>query len=570
MKNRELRHTSERSILGAQIMIRVAFGAAVFCLALSIMMIINHLQVKAADPLNNPVLMELKDSLQSNPKDVELKQNIRSLDLLARRAVFTSQHMLRTGGYLLFAGVALLIGSLKVLQELRRRFPYAGRKASIHEEIGTAERSGLIIGGVLLVLITMAIAFIPGVENEKEEKEEVPEEPVLVEEKIPSGWPCFRGPMGLGISYSESAPTSWNGKENKNIIWKTELPEKGDNSPVIWKDKIFLSSATPKEITILCISRKDGSILWQKKRVDIKDASTPLPEVMPDVGHVASSMTVDENGVFAIFSSGDVVAFDHDGKVQWVQKLGPIHNPYGHSSSLITWQGKLFVQIDQEEEKGNVYALDSKSGKLIWKVDRVKLLPCWSTPIIISTASGTQLVVIGNPDVFAYDPGTGKQLWTLKCMSNEVAPSPAYEDGMVFLANEYVSTMGLDIMTTPGKPVKVWEQEDDLPDVTSPLAAKGLLFVGTVYGVVSCYDAKTGERYWQFEFDEGFYSSPVYAAGNIYITDKAGNTHVIAAEKEYKLVGTSVLGDKVMATPAIVDGRIYLRGAKHLYCIGTE
>lgn len=566
--NNQLRHVSGRSVLGAKIMARVATGAAVFCLIISSLMIINHLQVKSSDPLNDPYIENLKKDLEKNPDDTEARQKIRTLDLYARKAFFTSRHMLKTGGYLLLAGVFVLIASTRVYFELKRLLPCPGREPPRREKFGTAENRGLLAGGAVLVLSALAIAFIPGVETGQEKK---PPAPVPVVDVPQDSWTCFRGPMGQGKSYSKTAPLNWDVKQGRNIIWKLELPEKGDNSPVIWEDKIFLSAATSNTITILCIDREKGAILWRKDRGDIPEASTPLPEVMENVGHVASTMAVDRKGLYAIFSSGDVVCLDYDSNIRWVRKFGPIHNPYGHSSSLITWNDRLYVQIDEEEEKGNVYALDCESGKTVWNASR-KLRPCWATPMIAITATRTELVVNGSPHVKGYDPVTGKELWSAECMKGnvEVAPSPSYEEGIVFLANEYAKAMALDIQTAPGQPVELWGHDDDLPDVSSILAVNGLAFVPSYYGVVTCYDAKTGEKYWQQEYDKGFYSSPVYAAGNVYLSDMEGTTYVIAAEKEYRLIAESKLEEKIMATPAITGGRMYLRGLRHLYCIGTE
>jgi outer membrane protein assembly factor BamB len=170
--------------------------------------------------------------------------------------------------------------------------------------------------------------------------------------------------------------------------------------------------------------------------------------------------------------------------------------------------------------------------------------------------------------VNGYDPQTGKELWNIACLSGEVGPSAGYADGMVFAANEYAKLVGIKI--SGGIPEIAWEADEFLPEVSSPLAINGLVFIATTYGVFACIDAKTGEKLWDQEYGDAFYSSPIYADGKVYIIDMSGKTHIVKATKDYQLIGTSELGEKAVCSPVFSDGKVYLRGMNNLYCLGTN
>lgn len=176
-----------------------------------------------------------------------------------------------------------------------------------------------------------------------------------------------------------------------------------------------------------------------------------------------------------------------------------------------------------------------------------------------------QLVLSADPLVAGYDIETGKELWSVECMMGEVGPSPTFSDGLVYAANEYARLAAIK----PGPSASVvWENDEYLPEVPSPVVSDGLLFLATTYGVVVCYDARTGTKYWEKEFSNGFFSSPVVADGKLFVSDLHGITHILKVSKTAELIGEPQLGERISATPAFSDGRIYLRGEVNLYCIG--
>jgi outer membrane protein assembly factor BamB len=209
-------------------------------------------------------------------------------------------------------------------------------------------------------------------------------------------------------------------------------------------------------------------------------------------------------------------------------------------------------------------ALNSKTGETVWDTRRnVKI--SWASPMLAEINGKMQLVLSADPLVAGYDPESGSELWSIACIMGEVGSSPAFWDGLVYVANEYARLVAVK----PGpSPSIVWENDEYLPEVPSPVASAGLLLLATTYGVLVCYDAKTGAKYWEREFSSGFFSSPVIADKKIYATDLNSKTHILKLSKTAELIAEPELADRVSATPAFSDGRIYIRGEKFLYCIG--
>ena len=209
-------------------------------------------------------------------------------------------------------------------------------------------------------------------------------------------------------------------------------------------------------------------------------------------------------------------------------------------------------------------ALKTETGELHYDQPRDVEIS-WASPVVVNTGNRYEIILNANPYVMSHNPETGQELWRVDCMSGEVAPSAAYAGGIVFAVNEYAR---LAAITVDGTPEIVWESEDDLAEVASPLATEDFVFVAASYGTVSCYDSKTGERYWFHDFDKGFYSSPVLAGDNVYAMDITGAMMIFKASKEFSLVNTCELGESAVTIPAFMHDRIYIRGFENLYCIG--
>jgi outer membrane protein assembly factor BamB len=378
-----------------------------------------------------------------------------------------------------------------------------------------------------------------------------------------NNWPGFRGPEGIGWAYHTDVPKEWDGPSGQNILWKIPIPHPGYNSPIIWGNRIFLSGADRRTQVVFGIDADSGEILWQTELNDIPGSPERRPQVTEDTGYAAPTMTTDGTRLYALFATGDIACLDFDGNRIWAKNLGVPENHYGHSSSLITYQDLLLVQYDQNAG-GRLLGLKARSGDLVYDQPR-EVEISWASPILVNTGKRDELILNSNPFVMSHDPRTGKELWRVKCMLGEIAPSPAYSDGMVFVVNDYARLAAVKLGESAGL---VWEYIDDLSEVSSPLASKDFVFMAASYGTVTCFERETGERLWIEEFEEGFYSSPILVGEFVYLMDMMGVMYVFKADKEYQLISRNELGESAVSIPAFMHGRIYIRGMEHLYCIG--
>ena len=382
-------------------------------------------------------------------------------------------------------------------------------------------------------------------------------------EELLNQYPSFRGPYGLGISHKKNPPTKWDGASGENVLWKVKIPLQGYNSPVVWDNMIFVTGADHKNQSVYCYDLNSGKLVWEQKVTGIQRTSAGKIEPTEDTGFAAPTVATDGRYLFAIFATGDLIAIDMKGNRIWDKNLGAPDNHYGHSSSLMIWYDKLFIQFDTNKE-GKVLALNASTGDTVWETARKSKIS-WASPILADLGDHKELVLSSSPQVAAYDPGNGKELWTLDCLSGEIGPSPGFLDGVIFAANEYANLVAIK----PGSPAEIlWESNEYLPEVASPVAINGLLYIATSYGVIACFDTKNGEIIWEYEGDQGFYASPIIADNKIYFMDMDGIMHIFTTEKSMKLVAEPELGEQSVSTPAFADGKIIIRGYNHLFCIG--
>jgi len=548
---------------------KILIIAAVSAGILSVLMIANYLQTKSNDPLNSQVITQLIAQLQDNPEDAALKEQIRALDLLARKAYFTYQWQIRTGGYLLFAFVLLLLLSMKFLSSLRPRLPNlsTGPRSEEAWENKLLSRKYILFGGLGIFVLALVLGMISQSEVKKigvAKKGKSLASDFTSTKEMKENWPGFRGPEGNGVALDTKSPTVWDGSTGENILWKTPIPHPGYNSPIIWGKKIFLSGADRETQIVYCFDADSGEILWQTELNDIPGSPERRPSVGDDTGYAAPTMTTDGVRVFALFATGDIACLDLEGKRIWAKNLGMPDNHYGHSSSLITYQDLLIVPFDQNTG-GRLLALRARSGDVVYDTLRDVGIS-WASPILVDAGDRFELILNSNPFVMSHDPLTGEELWRVKCMLGEVAPSPAFADGMVFAVNDYARLVGIKLQNTPEVS---WEYIDDLSEVASLLATKEFVFMAASFGTISCFNSKSGERYWYHDFDEGFYSSPILVGDNVYCMDMFGMMYIFKASNEFELIGQNDLGEHAMTIPAFMHNRIYIRGANHLFCIGN-
>ena len=385
---------------------------------------------------------------------------------------------------------------------------------------------------------------------------------------VPShAWPAFRGPHGQGVAPTQDAPLTWNGKTGENVLWKVAVPGAGTNSPIVWGGRVFVSCGDESKLEVFGYEATTGKLLW---RQEVKSTADKAPKLMDGTTYAAPTLATDGGHVFAIFATGDLAAFTMDGKKVWTVSLGLPKIDYGYTSSLMTGFGRVFVQFDQdklgEPGAGRVLAFDAKTGGKIWEQKRAVEM-AWSSPILANTGTRWELILNSEPLVTSLDPLTGRLLWSFKCMDGEVAPSPAWGGGVLFAVTDRAALVAIQPGDTPKK---LWEYEQDLPPASSPVATDRHVFMASDSGTLSCLDVKTGKLAWRQESKEGIYGSLVLVGDRIYAMDRAGWTQVFRAGDRYENLAFNNLGEKGDCTPAFVEGRIFLRGEKHLFCIGKE
>jgi outer membrane protein assembly factor BamB len=546
----------------------VALGAPVFLLVLCILIIANYFQAKAINPLNSPALDRLMEKLHNNPEDHALKEEIRALDMLARKAYFANQWQLRTGGFMLLGGILILLVALKIMSSLHRVLPKPEGSSPPDEWwlSTTRSRKWIALFGTFLLAATLVSGILTHSELSRDDLFAVSSQSPGADDFL-KNWPNFRGPGGNGVATTNNAPVSWDVKSGKGIRWKTEVPMQGFSSPVVWGERIFLTGGDEKKRELYCFDTNTGNMVWQKQVTDIPGSSTAEPQIHDDTGYAPSSPATNGKYVFAIYPTGDLIGFDLDGSRIWAQSLGLPVNHYGHASSLMIFENLLIVQYDQDENP-RLLALNVATGDTIWRVQRSKI--SWSSPICVNTGSRMELILTNSKSVDAYDPKTGIKLWGENCLGGEMGPSATFANGMVFAANDYAVAVGIRIGQKQGEPAAklVWKWDENLPDTASPVATDNYVFLATSRGYIICLDAKTGKMLWEQEFEDGFYSSPILVGDRVYALDLQGVMHIFKADKTYQSIAESKLGEPSSCTPAILEGRMFLRGDKYLYSIG--
>ncbi len=594
---------------------RIALVAGVFSFIICILLIANYIQIKKADPVNMNVINSLVDRLNQSPTDNQLRDEIRTLDLLSRKAYFTNQWQIRTGGYLMLFGIAIMVIALQVITMTKKKVVFF--PAQSLEDTNLSQKNAqkwVVFIGITLLTLALVFAFLSqnelkkkfsdaavvannpnespktelptkGIQentgntsiadssiqgNSKEANNQQESKTTTVDSSKKSmdidskdNFPTFRGQGGYGIARQKNIPVKWNGKTGENILWKIALPLGGFNSPIIWGSKLFLTGASATKREVYCVDRNSGKIMWTTQVEKILASSIQAPKVSNETGFSAPTAATDGKAVYAVFANGDIVAIDMNGKKIWDQNLGDPQNHYGHSSSLMIYKDLVIIQYDQRNAP-KLMALSASTGKTVWSTSR-KVKISWASPIIVNTGKRTEIIVAAEPYVASYNPATGEELWKIDCISGEVGPSVAYANGMVFSVNDYSKLAAIKL---GDQPKVLWESNDFLSDVPSPVATDKYLILVTSFGTVVCYDPQTGNKYWEKEFNNSIYSSPVIAEGKVYLLDRTGLMHIFKADKEYLSLGEPALGEKSVCTPAFSNGRIYLRGDKNLYCIG--
>ena len=412
-------------------------------------------------------------------------------------------------------------------------------------------------------------------------------------------WPQWRGPLGTGVAPDADPPIEFS--ETKNIRWKVALSGQGHSTPVIWGDRVFLTTAVPfgtslkeprysgrpgahdnlpvthrHQFVALGLNRRDGKILWQKTLSD------GLPR---EGGHNTASLAsaspvTDGEHLFAFFGSGGLFCLDLDGDLKWKVDLGDMHTKHGHGegSSPVLYGETLVVNWDHEG-KSFVVAFDKRTGHERWRSDRDEVTS-WATPIVVQHEGKPQVVISGTDRVRGYDLASGKVVWQCGGLANNIVASPVAAEGMVFVGSSYEKRVLLAIRLKgargdiTGTDRVAWRRMRGTPYVPSPLLyGDSLYFLSHYQGILTRVRAKTGaDAPGAFRLGgvRNIYASPVGAADRVYVTDLDGVTIVFSHSAEPKPLALNRLNDRFAASAAIAGKELFLRGEKYLYCIAQE
>ena len=397
-----------------------------------------------------------------------------------------------------------------------------------------------------------------------------------VEMIVPQGeaqkyWPRWRGPSGQGYVNGSGYVDTWS--DTQNVLWKVPVPGTSNSSPIVWGDLIVMATAhgDGARKSLVAFRRTDGTKLWE---TFAPDASAEFQH--PKNGHASATPTTDGQRVYAYLGSHGLLAVDLKGKQVWHRPLGAMNASHGTAGSPLLYKDRIILYQDQKET-GFVAAFDTATGKEVWRTARGAQVG-WGTPIAIRAGERDELIVSSMREVTAYDPNTGTKLWNAAGNLFEVIPTPVVGEGLVFASS---GRAGPTLAIRPGGSGDVtathiaWKAAKGSPFVPSTLLHKGLLYmVNDMAAIATAYDAKTGEVLWQGRLGdaarESFSASPVVVDDKVFFTNDMGETFVLAAGREFKLLHVNHLNARTLASPALVDGKWYWRTERELLAIGRK
>jgi outer membrane protein assembly factor BamB len=382
-------------------------------------------------------------------------------------------------------------------------------------------------------------------------------------------WPRFRGPSGQGVAVGAAPPIEWN-IAGRNVLWRTTVEGRGNSSPIVWGDRIFLTSADEKgkQRSMLCFDRADGRILWSRP----VPTKPPEPNVRDKNGFATSTPVTDGERVIAFLGSCGLVCFDFEGNLQWHYANLRIRTTHGTGSSPLLYHDLVILIQDQNQADSVFLALDKRSGKIVWESERSRAMT-WSTPTIVRAGSRDELVMAGSQTVKGYDPRTGKEFWSLDGPTEEVIPNIVAGPDLLYSAS---GRNGPFLALRPGGDGDVtqshleWRTVRCGPHVPSPVLVNGRLYVANDTGVFTCLDAATGKLVYTERVNDRFSASPVTAGDLMWFAAESGTTYVVRASDRFEPVARNVLDNPILASPAAIDGTLILRTQNELLCIGRK
>jgi len=384
-------------------------------------------------------------------------------------------------------------------------------------------------------------------------------------------WPRWRGPSGQGIVAGTGYVDRWSATEN--VRWKTPLPGAGNSSPIVWRDRIFLTTAYDNggRVSMLAFDRGTGKQLWEAFAPGDSSARAHAKN-----GYASATPSTDGERVYVSLGSRGLLAVDMNGKVAWHQTVGPIQNYHGPAGSALLYKDRLILYQDSQ---GGAFiaAFDARTGKQLWRTARNASVG-WGTPVAIRVDGHDEIIVNSQNRVYGYHPDSGAELWNCAGPTFEVIPTPVVGHGMVFCSS---GRAGPTLAIRPGGKGDVtathlvWSTPRGSPFVPSPLLHGDYLYmVNDMQSIGTCFEARTGKTMWQERLGEarreGFSASPVLVDGKVFFTNDDGETFVLRAGPKFELLHVNTIGERVLASPALVGGRWYMRTDQHLMAVGAK
>jgi outer membrane protein assembly factor BamB len=461
---------------------------------------------------------------------------------------------------------------------------------------------------LLLTLIATAIQNVPA--SRRIVRTAAEQLPALPNAGAATGsWPSFRGNQGSGVADGQNLPDTWNVQSGTNVLWRTPIPGLSHSSPVIWGDRLFVTTAVSSNPNatfrpglygdgdasddrsrqrwmMIALDKRTGKTLWERVAFE----GLPVDKRHIKSTYASSTAATDGRIVVAWFGSQGVYAYDMNGNLRWKVDLGRhdvgaydlLSYEWGPASSPIVWNGLVILQCDNQTDSF-IIALNAESGQTVWKTERTEL-PSWGTPTVATTSSGPVLVTNASNFIRGYDPRNGQELWRLGGSSKITAPTPVFSDGLFVVASGRQPEGPIfvvradargDITLRGGTSNNsvVWSRTARGPYMPTPLIYRGIVYALNNNGVFDAYDLRTGNEIYRQRLPNigsGFSASPVAADGKIYISSEDGEVTVISAGSRFSQISANDMGESLMATPALSQGVMYVRSSKSVFAIGRR
>jgi outer membrane protein assembly factor BamB len=420
-------------------------------------------------------------------------------------------------------------------------------------------------------------------------------------------WPSFRGPNASGVAEGTNPPMTWDLEKSQNVLWKTNIPGLSHSSPIVWGNSIFVITAISSDANpifkakdrgiglanddvrhtwmIFALDKRNGRVLWSEKAYE----GVPRAKRHVKATQANSTPVTDGRYVVALFGSEGLACYDTKGTLLWKQDLGVLNpglwddkeSSWGHASSPIIYRDLVIVQADGHKQSF-IAAFNLKDGKQAWRVERNEITS-WTTPTIYQGKDRVELIANGGRYIRGYDPFTGKELWRFADNDTEVKmQAPLVAHDLIYITGGYPPGRKMyafrpgavgDISLKPGEDKNAflaWTTSKGSPYTPTPIIYGSELYVLADNGVLSAYDAKTGENIYQQRLPTSFSASPVAADGKLYLSSEDGDVFVVKTGRQYELLSRNTMSQPLMSTPALTDGMLILRGDNAIYALGER